>query len=285
MGYSLLYQIPYFSIQIITLIIGILAFILIVFKMKNDSLLTIIINFIFILICSLYPFCIILKHFFNINITTFFSPIGDIGKIAFATIIMLLIQLNFVPQSSQKTREKIYFFISIFIGFVVPLSISVTSLIVNKNWNEHKVLLIIVVSLKYCYIAAFLIFSFFLEKVITKSYKQGEIITKELYEDIKKTLMKYRIAVVYYLVILFYYSILDFLEFRNILEIDSVPFNIASVLHNTVNGIFLLTFIFNIERWKVLLNVLSCGYLCEGFTEIRPTNESTIYELLSGSTK
>ena len=161
MGYSLLYQIPYFSIQIITLIIGILAFILIVFKMKNDSLLTIIINFIFILICSLYPFCIILKHFFNINITTFCSPIGDIGKIAFATIIMLLIQLNFVPQSSQKTREKIYFFISIFMGFVVPLSISVTSLIVNKNWNEHKVLLIIVVSLKYCYIAAFLIFSFF----------------------------------------------------------------------------------------------------------------------------
>ena len=285
MGYSLLYQIPYFSIQIITLIIGILAFILIVFKMKNDSLLTIIINFIFILICSLYPFCIILKHFFNINITTFFSPIGDIGKIAFATIIMLLIQLNFVPQSSQKTREKIYFFISIFIGFVVPLSISVTSLIVNKNWNEHKVLLIIVVSLKYCYIAAFLIFSFFLEKVITKSYKKGDIITKELYEDIKKTLMKYRIAVVYYLVILFYYSILDFLEFLKIIEINSVPFNIASVLHNTVNGIFLLTFIFNIERWKVLLNVLSCGYLCEGFTEIRPTNESTIYELLSEATK
>lgn len=285
MGYSLLYQIPYFSIQIITLIIGILAFILIVFKMKNDSLLTIIINFIFILICSLYPFCIILKHFFNINITTFFSPIGDIGKIAFATIIMLLIQLNFVPQSSQKTREKIYFFISIFIGFVVPLSISVTSLIVNKNWNEHKVLLIIVVSLKYCYIAAFLIFSFFLEKVITKSYKKGDIITKELYEDIKKTLMKYRIAVVYYLVILFYYSILDFLEFLKIIEINSVPFNIASVLHNTVNGIFLLTFIFNTERWKVLLNVLSCGYLCEGFTEIRPTNESTIYELLSEATK
>ena len=280
MGYSLIYQIPYFSIQIITLLIGILAFILILSKMKNDSLLTIIINIQFILICSLYPFCIILKHFFNTNITTFFSPISELGKIAFALIIMLLIQLNFVPQSSQKTRETLYFVISIFIGWVVPLSISVTALILNKNWNEHKVLLITVVSLKYCYIAAFFTFSILLSKDITKLYKQGDIMTKEFYEELKKTMIKYRIAVIYYLVTLLYYSILDILEFRKILEVTSVPFNIASFLHNAINGIFLLTFIFNIERWKVLFNILSCGYLCQGFKEIRPTNETTIFELL-----
>ena len=97
-----------YFIQVITLLFGIFSTILIISKMKNDSILTLVINIQLTILCSIYSVCFFILKLFSIDFSIFISPICDIGKIAMASIIMLIIQLNFVSPSVQPFREKIY---------------------------------------------------------------------------------------------------------------------------------------------------------------------------------
>ena len=56
---------------------------------------------------------------------------------------------------------------------------------------------------------------------------------------------------------------------------------IIVVFYSMINLVYLVGFIFNVERFKVLINVLSCGQLFKDFKEIRKTNQPTLFELIA----
>ena len=109
-----------------------------------------------------------------------------------------------------------------------------------------------------------------------KNKLKKEDITTEYYIEFRGTLFRYRIVIVYYLIIMVYYSIIEILEFYKVIESTSNYFLIASLLWNLINGFYLVGFIFSIEKWKQLGNILLCRHL---FISIRESNLSSMYEL------
>ena len=91
----------------LTFLISIFAFLIIIRKMIQGTILTSIINLLLTLICCVNTISFLLYEVYDVDFKTFFSPIGDIGKISIALIIMLLGQLSLVPSESLPTREKL----------------------------------------------------------------------------------------------------------------------------------------------------------------------------------
>ena len=99
--------------------------------------------------------------------------------------------------------------------------------------------------------------------------------------EFQKSMLKYRIVVTYYLLVLIYYSIIEIFEYCGIMVSTSFNFKIASLLYNMVNGLYLIGFIFSIERLKKLMNLLSCGNLCHESIEVRKTTDMTLSEIFN----
>ena len=99
--------------------------------------------------------------------------------------------------------------------------------------------------------------------------------------EIKHNLVKYMIVVGYNLVVLFGYSLAELLQYFHTVENMTVFVKIIVVFYSMINLVYLLGFIFNVERFIVLINVLSCGQLFKDFKEIRKTNQPTLFELIA----
>ena len=279
------YKILLLLIQIITLILGILVMILIIAKLKKDSKLTIVINIQLTIICSIFPFFDIFSKIVPFDYSNFFSPLSDIGKISMATIIMLILQLNFVPPISLRIREKMYFIISIFIGWILPLTISMIALILDTKWSDNSTLYIIVVSIRFILVFIFFKLSYIVVRNTEKKWKTFEEIPKEYYNEIKHNLIKYRIVVGYNLLVQLGYSLIDLLDYFKYIKNKNNWYKVMTFPNSTLNFVYLIGFIINRERLKVMVNIFSCGKLFKNYTEIRNTNSTTIYTLLGGEEK
>ena len=279
------YKILLLLIQIITLLLGILVMILIIAKLKKDSKLTIVINIQLTIICSIFPFFYIFSKIVPFDYSNFFSPLSDIGKISMATIIMLILQLNFVPPISLRIREKMYFIISIFIGWILPLTISMIALILDTKWSDNSTLYIIVVSIRFILVFIFFKLSYIVVRNIEKKWKTFEEIPKEYYNEIKHNLIKYRIVVGYNLLVQLGYSLIDLLDYFKYIKNKNNWYKVMTFPNSTLNFVYLIGFIINRERLKVMVNIFSCGKLFKNYTEIRNTNSTTIYTLLGGEEK
>ena len=225
--------------------------------MIQDTILTSIINLLLTLICCVNTISFLLYEVYDVDFKTFFSPIGDIGKISIALIIMLLGQLSLVPSELLPTREKLYLFISIFIGLVIPLSISITSLCLGQQWNNNQILFIIVISLRYILIVIFIGLSIKVKYDMKKAHENEEI-PNEYYNAFRGKLMRYIIIVVYNL------------------NYDSVLYLIIKILYELTNTFYLIGFIFNVEKWKELVNMITCRNIHED----KINKEKKIVELL-----
>ena len=279
------YKILLLLIQIITLLLGILVMILIIAKLKKDSKLTIVINIQLTIICSIFPFFDIFSKIVPFDYSNFFSPLSDIGKISMATIIMLILQLNFVPPISLRIREKMYFIISIFIGWILPLTISMIALILDTKWSDNSTLYIIVVSIRFILVFIFFKLSYIVVRNTEKKWKTFEEIPKEYYNEIKHNLIKYRIVVGYNLLVQLGYSLIDLLDYFKYIKNKNNWYKVMTFPNSTLNFVYLIGFIINRERLKVMVNIFSCGKLFKNYTEIRNTNSTTIYTLLGGEEK
>ena len=279
------YKILLLLIQIITLLLGILVMILIIAKLKKDSKLTIVINIQLTIICSIFPFFDIFSKIVPFDYSNFFSPLSDIGKISMATIIMLILQLNFVSPISLRIREKMYFIISIFIGWILPLTISMIALILDTKWSDNSTLYIIVVSIRFILVFIFFKLSYIVVRNIEKKWKTFEEIPKEYYNEIKHNLIKYRIVVGYNLLVQLGYSLIDLLDYFKYIKNKNNWYKVMTFPNSTLNFVYLIGFIINRERLKVMVNIFSCGKLFKNYTEIRNTNSITIYTLLGGEEK
>ena len=98
----------------LTFLISIFAFLIIIRKMIQGTILTSIINLLLTLICCVNTISFLLYEVYDVDFKTFFSPIGDIGKISIALIIMLLGQLSLVPSESLP-QEKNYICLLVFL--------------------------------------------------------------------------------------------------------------------------------------------------------------------------
>ena len=225
--------------------------------MIQGTILTSIINLLLTLICCVNTISFLLYEVYDVDFKTFFSPIGDIGKISIALIIMLLGQLSLVPSELLPTREKLYLFISIFIGLVIPLSISITSLCLGQQWNNNQILFIIVISLRYILIVIFIGLSIKVKYDMKKAHENEEI-PNEYYNAFRGKLMRYIIIVVYNL------------------NYDSVLYLIIKILYELTNTFYLIGFIFNVEKWKELVNMITCRNIHED----KINKEKKIVELL-----
>ena len=225
--------------------------------MIQGTILTSIINLLLTLICCVNTISFLLYEVYDVDFKTFFSPIGDIGKISIALIIMLLGQLSLVPSESLPTREKLYLFISIFIGLVIPLSISITSSCLGQQWNNNQILFIIVISLRYILIVIFIGLSIKVKYDMKKAHENEEI-PNEYYNAFRGKLMRYIIIVVYNL------------------NYDSVLYLIIKILYELTNTFYLIGFIFNVEKWKELVNMITCRNIHED----KINKEKKIVELL-----
>lgn len=225
--------------------------------MIQGTILTSLINLQLTLICCVNTISFLLYEVYAIDFKTFFSPISDIGKISIALIIMLLGQLIFVPSESLPKREKIYFFISLFIGLVIPFSISITSSCLGEQWNNNKILFIIVVSLRYILIVIFIGLSIKVKYDMKKAHENEEI-PNNYYIAFKGKLMRYIIVVVYNWIILLMFSLFDILNKRELVDYNSVLYLIIKVLYELTNTFYLIGFIFNAEIWKELVNMITC---------------------------
>ena len=258
---------------------------LIIVKMKKDSKLTITINIQLTIICSIFPACYIFSKIVPFDYLHFFSPLSDIGKISMATIIMLILQLNFVSPISLRIREIIYFIISIFIGWILPLTLSTIALILSTKWSEHSTLYILVVSIRFILVFIFFVLSSIVVRNIEKKWKNCEEIPKEYYNEIKHNLLKYRIVVGYNLLVQLMYSLIDCLDDFKWINNKVIWYKVMTVPNSTLNFVYLIGFLINRERLKVMVNILSCGKLFIDYTEIRNKNTTTIYSLLGAEVK
>ena len=259
----------------LTFLISIFAFLIIIRKMIQGTILTSIINLLLTLICCVNTISFLLYEVYDVDFKTFFSPIGDIGKISIALIIMLLGQLSLVPSESLPTREKLYLFISIFIGLVIPLSISITSSCLGQQWNNNQILFIIVISLRYILIVIFIGLSIKVKYDMKKAHENEEI-PNEYYNAFRGKLMRYIIIVVYNLIILLMFSLFDILNTRELVDYDSVLYLIIKILYELTNTFYLIGFIFNVEKWKELVNMITCRNIHED----KINKEKKIVELL-----
>ena len=109
-----------------------------------------------------------------------------------------------------------------------------------------------------------------------KKAHENEEIPNEYYNAFRGKLMRYIIVVVYNLIILLMFSLFDILNTKELVDYDSVLYLIIKILYELTNTFYLIGFIFNVEKWKELVNMITCRNIHED----KINKEKKIVELL-----
>ena len=234
----------------------VLAFIATIVHRKEIKRLSFLINIQLIITSVVHLFSTLMyvnpeKQFFA-DFFNLFCLIGDLGKIAIAIVIMLLGQLSFVSLEEFESKKKIYIFISIFIAWILPLTISITAVTMKVKWVEHNILYPLIVTLRLTLVVIFFVLSFIVSCNMKKKYINGES-SKECYNRFMKRIWKYRFVVIFHLVVLLGFLCLNELKMQNsdIFACDVIGYSFTSSL-------YIIGFVFNKEKIIQLMKFFTC---------------------------
>ena len=166
---------------------------------------------------------------------------------------MLIGQFAFTDSSEIDRIQKVYAFISIFIAWVLPLAVSIISLIVGVFWVDEPVLYIIVVSLRYVFIIVFFFLSGKLSRKINRSFEKNEI-SIELYNTLNNKNVIYRIVVGYHCIGFIFHLVLDLMKIRY----GSLAFEICGIVNTVTSSTYVLGFVFNKSKLHKLWMCFTC---------------------------
>lgn len=246
----------FYCIFCFDILICLLGFISIISLRKELSNLSLLLNL--QLVITSFIHCISYLTYFNnhqglILFTSIFSLLGDFGKITISIIIMLIGRFAFTDSSEIDRIQKVYAFISIFIAWVLPLSVSIISFIIGVFWVDELVLYIIVVSLRYVFIIVFFFLSGKLSREINRSFEKNEI-PLELYNTLKNKNVIYRIVVGYHCLGFIFHLVLDLMKIRH----GSLAFEICGIVNTITSSTYVLGFVLNKSKLHKMWMCFTC---------------------------
>ena len=242
-------------IIIIGILLGIFTLFLTIIQFKQNSKLSLIISIQLSITSVLALFAsltYLYESYFFVFLLTFCSILGDLGKLTIAIIIILLGQLNFVNPDEHKT--KIFVFISIIIGFILPLSISTTASLLGVFWVKDPIFYPLIVSLRYILIIAFFVLSFIIVNQMNKIYEKEEG-DKEYYKVFMKKICIYRCVIGYHCVALIALFIRDRID----MEKENIIYGVIELLYCSISLIYLIGFMLNKNKLKEFFYLLTCN--------------------------
>ena len=188
---------------------------------------------------------------------SFLSLVGDFGKIITPIMILVIIGVVCFYPEKYEQLQKLIVFSMFFFHWIIPLSIATASVIIGVFWLQHTVLYIIVVTLRYVLIICYISLSIKIEMHLKKQLEEGEEIG-DFFDRFKKIMSRHRKSVVFNFFVLLYLSIIDIISATKKNFDPYICYTIGQILYTFLPSLYVLSIVYNKERWRLLILAMTC---------------------------